>query len=300
MFILAILLVNPDFGEGNIFIGYKSGFNAGSQYNSLNTFIGTYSGLNTQNVGNTFLGYESGKFNTNGYFNTFLGIDAGKNNTDGHNNTFLGANSGTSNYDKSYNTAIGAGSDLVETLQLITNSTAIGYGCVVNSANTVRIGNSSITSIGGAVSWSIISDKSIKENIKTNVPGLAFINKLKPVTYNLNIEKLAEATYEDYYIDAQGNKIKKEVPKEILEARKAKSKITYTGFIAQDVEQAAKELGYDFSGIDKPQNENGLYGLRYEEFVVPLTKAVQELSQKVEEQQKLIEQLQKQVQELKK
>jgi hypothetical protein len=33
-----------------------------------------------------------------------------------------------------------------------------------------------------------------------------------------------------------------------------------------------------FSGVDKPQNKYSLYGLRYAEFVVPLVKAVQELS----------------------
>ena len=45
---------------------------------------------------------------------------------------------------------------------------------------------------------------------------------------------------------------------------------------AQEVEAAATVTGFDFSGVDKPQNETGLYGLRYAEFVVPLVKAVQE------------------------
>ncbi len=55
-------------------------------------------------------------------------------------------------------------------------------------------------------------------------------------------------------------------------------KIQFTGFLAQEVEAAAKKIGYDFSGVDAPKNENDLYGLRYAEFVVPLVKAVQELS----------------------
>ena len=49
-----------------------------------------------------------------------------------------------------------------------------------------------------------------------------------------------------------------------------------TGFIAQDVEAAAQSIGYNFSGVDAPKNENDYYGLRYAEFVVPLVKAVQE------------------------
>jgi hypothetical protein len=64
-----------------------------------------------------------------------------------------------------------------------------------------------------------------------------------------------------------------------LEERKQKEQILYTGFVAQDVEKAAKELNYDFSGIDAAKNDKDLYGLRYAEFVVPLVKAVQELSQ---------------------
>jgi hypothetical protein len=55
-------------------------------------------------------------------------------------------------------------------------------------------------------------------------------------------------------------------------------KIIYTGFIAQDVEKAAKNLNYIFSGVDAPKNDNDLYGLRYDEFVAPLVKAVQELN----------------------
>jgi trimeric autotransporter adhesin len=55
-----------------------------------------------------------------------------------------------------------------------------------------------------------------------------------------------------------------------------KGKMLQTGFIAQEVEVAAKSVGFDFSGVDAPKNENDFYGLRYAEFVVPLVKAVQE------------------------
>jgi len=53
----------------------------------------------------------------------------------------------------------------------------------------------------------------------------------------------------------------------------------YTGFIAQDVERILNEMGIDFSGITKPQNENDFYSIRYAEFVVPLVKAIQEQQQ---------------------
>jgi hypothetical protein len=51
-----------------------------------------------------------------------------------------------------------------------------------------------------------------------------------------------------------------------------------TGFLAQEVEFAAQEAGFDFSGVDAPRNAHDSYGLRYAEFVVPLVKSVQELA----------------------
>src|SRR4030095_5108678 len=65
---------------------------------------------------------------------------------------------------------------------------------------------------------------------------------------------------------------------QLLDARKKKEQIIYSGFVAQDVEKSAKEIGYDFSGVDAAKNDKDLYGLRYAEFVVPLVKAVQELN----------------------
>lgn len=61
-------------------------------------------------------------------------------------------------------------------------------------------------------------------------------------------------------------------------AREDKANTLFSGFIAQEVEQAAQSIGYHFSGVDAPKSESDLYGLRYAEFVVPLVKAVQELS----------------------
>ncbi|MDR1120364.1 MAG: hypothetical protein LBM08_05560 [Dysgonamonadaceae bacterium] len=88
-------------------------------------------------------------------------------------------------------------------------------------------------------------------------------------------------------------------------AREAKEKRIQTGFVAQDVEEVAQSIGYDFSGVDV--DETGIYGLRYAEFVVPLVKAVQELSEQndrlqaqVNELTELNEAQQKAYQELKK
>ena len=63
------------------------------------------------------------------------------------------------------------------------------------------------------------------------------------------------------------------------------------GRVAQEVESAANSVGYDFSGVDKPKTADGLYGLRYSEFVVPLVKAIQELSKENQDLKKRLEQL---------
>jgi hypothetical protein len=76
-------------------------------------------------------------------------------------------------------------------------------------------------------------------------------------------------------------------------------KIIHDGFVAQEVETAANKLGFTFSGIDKPKTEDGLYGLRYDNFVVPLVKAVQELSEKNDEKDVEISALRNEINELK-
>jgi uncharacterized protein YlxW (UPF0749 family) len=80
------------------------------------------------------------------------------------------------------------------------------------------------------------------------------------------------------------------IKRKLCKAGAAKEK--HTGFVAQEVEKAANELKYDFGAIDKPKNNKDLYGLRYSEFVVPLVKAVQELSAENEDLKKEVGDLQ--------
>lgn len=73
----------------------------------------------------------------------------------------------------------------------------------------------------------------------------------------------------------------------------------YTGFVAQEIEEAAKKMGYEFSGVDAPKGKDDLYGIRYSAFVVPLVKSVQELSKKNEELVTRLDEQQHQINELK-
>jgi hypothetical protein len=135
--------------------------------------------------------------------------------------TVFGANAMINNTTGSSNSAFGTGV-LSQNLSGIGNS---GF-------NKVRIGNASVSSNGGQVSWTAYSDARIKTKVKENVPGLEFINLLKPVTYHFDVDKQ--------------NEIMGVTNNEKVEGMYDIEKITFTGFLAQDVETAAKKINYDF------------------------------------------------------
>ena len=217
--------------------------------------------LNISGSQNTANGANTLRANT-GSFNTADGVNALYSNTIGEYNTAIGNSALFSNTTGSYNTALGFQAYYAG---VYSNSAALGYAAVVPGSNEIVLGNSSIAFLRCQVALSGLSDKRIKDDIKENVPGLDFIIKLRPVTYRFNIHRENEILGIKDENDWDG--------KYDIE------KITMTGFIAQEVEQTAKQIGYDFSGVDKPKTENDLYGLRYSEFVVPLVKAVQEQQQ---------------------
>ncbi len=147
------------------------------------------------------------------------------------------------------------------------NVIAIGYRTIVTGSSVALFGNPATTSYGGWANWSNISDGRFKTNVAERVPGLAFILKLRPVTYNLKAGQL------DAFLRKNKGSGKSAPDERYQQALEDKEKITYTGLVAQEVESAANQLGYDFSGVDKPKSESGYYGLRYADFVAPLVKS---------------------------
>lgn len=262
---------NTALGDHALYLNSTGGYNTAAGYGALysnnggaNAAFG-YGALayNSSGGSNTAVGVDALKLTTGASYNTAVGFQAGQNNNLGWNNTFVG---GMAN---AYSNGM-------------YNCVAIGQGAMCTGNSTARIGNTSTVSIGGQVGWSSLSDGRFKKNIREEVKGIDFIMKLRPVTYQMDILALNGKLK----IDNEGNEMAKTAAAE-------QEKTIFSGFIAQEVEQAAKETGYDFSGVDKPKNENDLYALRYAEFVVPLVKAVQE-------QQKLIGELNKQVADLQK
>jgi trimeric autotransporter adhesin len=238
---------------------------------------------------NVAMGFEAGKSNTNGNLNCFIGANSGIGNTVGDRNIAIGRQTYTQTPSSIGNIIIGSNAadtfDLGSNNTLIgaftdvnangyTQSTGLGYNAYVTASNQVKIGATTTTSIGGFQNWTNFSDGRFKQNVKPNVPGLDFILKLKPVTYNLDIEGI------DKMLGKFANE-EDDIKQNLANVQHAKS-IIYTGFVAQEVETAAQKLGFQFSGVDAPKNEKDFYGLRYAEFVVPLVKAVQEQQQKIE------------------
>ena len=157
--------------------------NRTGSYNTATGYQALYN--NTTGSNNTSYGYQAFFNNVNGSQNVAIGDQALYYTTASWGNTAVGYSAG-SNYDYGYNnTFIGsyanAGSDVY-------NSIALGSSSFASASNQARIGNSYTTSIGGYTNWTNISDGRVKKNIKENVPGLAFINKLKPITYNLDLD----------------------------------------------------------------------------------------------------------------
>lgn len=248
--------------------------------------------LNTTGESNTAMGENAMVLNTGGKNNVAVGDHALQVTTNSLNNTAVGYHAALDFDLGDNNTFIGAEADA--TSNGVANSIAIGNGAKVTGSNQVRFGNSATTSIGGVVGFTNLSDGRYKKNIQESVKGLGFIMKLRPVTYQLDMDGLNSKLNSRARVDEQSKK-----------GIDQNGKTIFSGFVAQEVERAAKDAGYDFSGVDKPKNENDMYGLRYSEFVVPLVKAVQEQQQMINDLKKinsiqngLNEDLQKRIQKL--
>jgi hypothetical protein len=230
---------------------------------------------NSTGADNTANGFLALGGNTTGTWNVAVGANALVGNTTGVFNTGIGYQAFNINIDGNYNTAIGAFTTM--TASNLENAIAIGFNTSVNASDKVRIGNSAITVIEGQVPFTTPSDGRFKYNIREDVGGLDFILQLRPVTYQFDVKRFdaqLHANQKDYKED---NRLQASYDRAAA--------IHRSGFIAQEVEQAAIKTGYDFSGIIKPQTSNDHYSLSYESFVVPIIKAMQE-------QQALIKKLQ--------
>jgi len=240
--------------EDNIFIGY--GVAAGGWVDSevrQNVAIGSYA----------LDGALSGLSNT-----VCVGHEAGGAITSGDGNTCIGNSSGTTITTGASNTIIGKDCDVANG----TGAIVVGNSCDGHAAGTyMTIGTGSGTDrwwihYGSDTTWARESDKRLKKDITDSSLGLDFVNDLRAVKYRFKTG------------EEQPDEVKRYRDGELQSPVDTES-FNY-GMLAQDVKSAL-----DTAGVDDwsawSEDDNGIQSLSVASFVVPLIKAVQELSAKV-------------------
>ena len=164
-----------------------------------------------------------------------------------------------------------------------------GYG--VTSSWSPQTDNTYNLGISGSLRWSHIyannttvttSDARLKTNVETASLGLDFINSLRPVSYQWIVgskEVVLDENKNPIVIGQDAN------GKDIYKTIDIPGKRTHWGFLAQEVKEAIDKSGIqDFAGWvqDDLSNSDSFQSLSYEQFISPLTKAIQELSTRLD------------------
>jgi hypothetical protein len=152
---------------------------------------------------------------------------------------------------------------------------------ITSSGNTQPGADNSYTLGASGVRWSAVwaangtiqtSDAREKNNITNSSLGLNFINSLRPVSYSWNVGSnvVTSVTNEN------GDNTTIITPQTGTR--------THWGLIAQEVKIAVDAAGVDFGGwvLSDKDDPDSQQALRYDQFIAPLIKAVQELSAKVQ------------------
>jgi hypothetical protein len=153
----------------------------------------------------------------------------------------------------------------------------------------------------GAFRWSAIwaangtiqtSDARTKTDIQDATLGLDFIKSLRPVSYRFLVG--GTKVLGQQYLDKDGNPIpdgapipEDATPGEIITEDRPGNR-THWGLVAQEVKAAVTAQGVDFAGwlLTDKDDPDSQQALRYDQFIAPLIKGVQELAAKVEKLEK--------------
>jgi hypothetical protein len=216
-----------------------------------NVGIGVYAGkvLEGASNRNVFIGGWSGQNVTTGDFNTCVGAFSGQHISTGGNNTCIGRSASVSSGSASHRIVIS--SDDVQW----TTDDSVFIGKSISSGLSSNYGNGT---------WSVESDLRIKKELDPVTIGLDFINDLNPVSFKMR--EASDVSAED----------DPEIADRLLKADFAPDSKRY-GFIAQEVKSAMdNHNASDFPAYSSSSDGVGRVGAG--DFVIPLVKAVQELS----------------------
>lgn len=189
--------------------------------------------------------------------------------------------SGNRNYFSYYNTI---------SLQSITGGYGIDSDWAPNSDNTYNLGQATSAGYGANRRWQRLysnnttistSDVRLKTDVSDSPLGLDFINALRPVNYKWIVGR------QEVALDSEGNGIiigETAEGKPIFQMNEIPGSRLHYGFIAQEVKQVLDNSNApDFAGWvqDDLSDPDSTQSLSYEQFIAPLTKAIQELSARV-------------------
>jgi len=260
----------------NVAIGYRV-LNKVNVVDAYNIGIGYAVLEKGENVkDNVVIGRSAAPVLTTGDRNVALGREAIESLTEGNDNVVMGHRSLEALNRGNSNVALGTGAMQIATTA--SENIAIGYRSATNFlsgtnniiignlnqtsspniSNEVTLGNQLITSYRMWTSgWATLSDRSTKDNILPLTTGLEFVKALKP----------SEFVYKK---DVSGKKS--------------------FGFIAQDIQDLLSKNGITGTGLI--QNfEDGYIGLRMNDLIPILTKAIQDQDKIITEQQAEIDKL---------
>jgi trimeric autotransporter adhesin len=268
----------------NIGIGYQvlnnvsdaGGYNIGLGYGVLEKGVGV--------MDNIALGRSAASKLVTGNYNVTIGRDSYKNATTGDNNVAIGNKAAENLLNGNSNVVIGVqamqratnasnniviGNRSAVSLSTGTNNIIIGNDNTTsaqNISNEVTLGNQAMTTYRMWTNgWVTISDSKYKDNISTLNLGLDFINALKPSEFIYKNETTGSKSY---------------------------------GFIAQDIQDALKKK--NISNVGLIQNfGDGYLGVRMNDLIPILTKAIQDQTAIINNQQAEIDQLKSEIQAIK-
>ena len=237
-------------GTLNVAVGWKALEDVTTSF--YNVGIGGEAGLNiTSGSRNVAIGWSTLLTATTGQYNTGVGTLALVGVTTGQYNTAVGGIAGGNISTGTFNTCIGYSSSPGTTGS---NNTALGQNAgtsgspfnIGSNSNRVVIGDSNVTNAYIQVAWTVVSDARDKTDVSRITHGLNLITKLNPVTFRWD----SRSKYFKY--DNDGKIVEKLKPD-----GSKKTPLLYSGFLAQEVQQAIKDVGYpDNIIVDNEDPEN--------------------------------------------
>jgi hypothetical protein len=144
-----------------------------------------------------------------------------------------------------------------------------GFRPVTDNSQSLGISGQRWTAVYAVNGTIQTSDLREKTDVATSSLGADFIKQLRPVSYKFKVGE---------------NVITKDGDGETDIVTPRPGERTHWGFVAQEVKEVVDAAGVDFGGwiLTDKDDPDSTQGLRYDQFIAPLTKALQEAMERIE------------------